>query len=199
MDISRVVEHVHYVMVTWIDSIGDDIVRDLCRSYAYMSGGCIPSLLLNQVVNDYDIFFKEDISNYLKKYYGRKENTIVTNNAITLKESKIQLVICQSGLPLNLTAKFDLVHCKGFYDYLEQYFFIPENTRFCIFNKKLEPSEGIHNEKKISTLGRIIKMVKRGWKIDPITLKRYLHDIAEQSPDQIDKGLSHIGYSILST
>ena len=42
----------------WLNSITDDRVRVLARKNTIVTGGSIASMLLNEPVNDYDIYFR---------------------------------------------------------------------------------------------------------------------------------------------
>ncbi len=42
----------------WIDSIDDEKVKQLCRDNTIVTGGAIPSLLISEEVNDFDIYFR---------------------------------------------------------------------------------------------------------------------------------------------
>jgi hypothetical protein len=57
----------------WLSSIEDRNVRDLVEKHTIISGGCIPSLILGEEVNDFDIYFRNfytmhEVVNY---YIGR--------------------------------------------------------------------------------------------------------------------------------
>lgn len=61
-------------MRSWWDSIEDVPTRELAEQGTIVTGGAITSLLLNEPVNDYDVYFKDDAtlfavaSYYLKKF-----------------------------------------------------------------------------------------------------------------------------------
>lgn len=55
----------------WIESITDESVRDLARKNTIVTGGCIASMLLNEDVKDFDIYFRnEETAFAVAKYYG---------------------------------------------------------------------------------------------------------------------------------
>ena len=46
-------------MDSWLLSINDNRLRDRVRDNLMVSGGCIASLLLNEPVNDYDVYIQD--------------------------------------------------------------------------------------------------------------------------------------------
>ena len=61
----------------WINSIKEEELRELCRRDVVVTGGCIPSMLLGEEVNDYDIYFKTyETTKKVAEYYIKefKEN-----------------------------------------------------------------------------------------------------------------------------
>lgn len=54
----------------WIDSIKDESLRKEVKNNIIVTGGCIVSLLNNEVPNDYDIYFRtKDIAKKVAQYY----------------------------------------------------------------------------------------------------------------------------------
>lgn len=65
----------------WLDSIEDTNVRENCRRDFIVTGGSIASMLLQQDVNDFDIYFKrKETVEMVAKYYVNKINAIYKNN-----------------------------------------------------------------------------------------------------------------------
>lgn len=57
----------------WLESIDDVAVRDKAKSNTIVTGGCIASMLLNEPVNDYDIYFRNrDAAESVARYYAKK-------------------------------------------------------------------------------------------------------------------------------
>lgn len=57
----------------WIDSIDDPNVKIAVRENTIVTGGCIASMLLNEEVNDYDIYFKnKETTLAVALYYAHK-------------------------------------------------------------------------------------------------------------------------------
>lgn len=58
---------------SWIDSIEDKKVRELCEENTIVTGGSIVSMLTGENVNDYDIYFRDIETTYaVSKYYFDK-------------------------------------------------------------------------------------------------------------------------------
>ena len=62
----------------WVDTIEDKVVQDLVEKNTIITGGCITSMLLDEEVNDYDIYFSNKetvvaVAEYYTKLY-KKEN-----------------------------------------------------------------------------------------------------------------------------
>jgi len=59
----------------WTETIEDKNVRALARRDAIITGGCITSMLLNEDVNDFDVYFKSMNTAYVvANYYADKFN-----------------------------------------------------------------------------------------------------------------------------
>lgn len=69
-------------MDDWFDSIEDEKVRELAKKNTIITGGCIASMLLNEPVNDYDVYFKDRrtarkiAKYYIKRFKIKKRNGI---------------------------------------------------------------------------------------------------------------------------
>ncbi len=59
----------------WLESIDDIILKNKIKKDIIVTGGCITSMLLNEKVNDFDIYFKTKESlKMISQYYVRKFN-----------------------------------------------------------------------------------------------------------------------------
>lgn len=59
----------------WFNSITDDKVRKIAMENTIVTGGSIASMLLNEKVNDFDIYFRtKEAVKIIAKYYVDKEN-----------------------------------------------------------------------------------------------------------------------------
>ena len=63
----------------WLETIGDEALRDVCRKEAIVTGGSIASMLLGEDVNDFDIYFrtkstvKKVADYYVKEFTANKK------------------------------------------------------------------------------------------------------------------------------
>lgn len=82
----------------FLASISDESVRSIARENTIITGGCIVSMLLNENVNDFDMYFRtHDAALAVAKYYAEKFKTLnqgweveaVSNNGrVTISVSK---------------------------------------------------------------------------------------------------------------
>lgn len=144
-------------------------------SGTYIAGGAIASLLLNEPVNDFDVYFTDDntckyfnnlvnnsveglVKDINENYFGTLiKGKVITSNAITLKNN-FQLITKLSGEPKHVTSTFDFEHCRAYYVPAEDKLFISPLTYNCIMNRKLM----VHNKDTYST-NRLNKFRDRGW------------------------------------
>lgn len=88
----------------WIESIKDENVKKLCQENTIVTGGSITSLLLNEKVNDYDIYFRNKetvkaVTNYYINEFKEMKPDIFKNNKLGLymrEENDRIKVICTS-------------------------------------------------------------------------------------------------------
>jgi hypothetical protein len=153
---------------------------------AYVTGGCIGSILRGEAPNDIDIYFKtqesllcaesliltknldlvKDLDEGYKELVVEIEGKVVTANAITLKSTslnlnnvKSQIIKCIYGLPDELRKSFDFVHCLPYFDIKEKKLFISKQQYDCCLNKKLI----INNNRQKSFKWREGKFIGRGF------------------------------------
>ena len=75
----------------FVDSITDEAVRNLVRKNSIITGGSIVSLLLNEKVNDYDIYFtNKETTKKVAEYFVKQFNNINNYNSddIQVKEDE---------------------------------------------------------------------------------------------------------------
>jgi hypothetical protein len=74
----------------WLASIEDETLKKEIKKDLVITGGCIASMLLNENVNDFDIYFKtKSTCLAVAKYYVSKVLPIYKNN---ISDSKIEVV-----------------------------------------------------------------------------------------------------------
>ena len=92
MQIKTVRNNIRNKMEEWLLAITDEELRKNVRNNLLVSGGSIVSMLLNEEVNDYDVYIKDmdvlfDLAKYYTKSYasiivldGRKKEEYILNN-----------------------------------------------------------------------------------------------------------------------
>lgn len=117
------------VMNNFLESINNSEIKNIIKERSYITGGCIPSMLMDEFVNDYDIYFytKEDadrVKNYFENNHTKNKDDkfhvkLITENAINLSD-KIQLITKFWGDPSFVTEEFDWAHIKSWYSVKEK-------------------------------------------------------------------------------
>lgn len=88
----------------WIASIEDDEVRALAEKNTIVTGGCIASMLLNEQVNDFDVYFKtHEATKRIATYYAARfkpKNRHGIECAISVQdnEGRVKIVIQSAGV-----------------------------------------------------------------------------------------------------
>ena len=60
------------VFENFLETITDEKIKETVKSNAFIAGGCIPSMLMDEWVNDYDIYFTSKvIADAVREYYYR--------------------------------------------------------------------------------------------------------------------------------
>jgi hypothetical protein len=171
-----------------------------------VGGGCIASMLRGEQVNDYDLFFTE--YEYLNKFmlaFSKKYNVelIKINDkycfkntgslinqvedapfkkvyyskwSITIEtvEHKLQYIIKDTYI--NMRTKFDFEHTK--YNYSKGKLVLHSNMKYKDYdveNLVLWDSRNVNYQ----TIPRIVKFIKRGWKISNSEMYRVFDAIKE--------------------
>ena len=74
----------------WLSSIDDQKVRNKVAHSSIITGGCIPSMLLNDPVNDYDIYFtNREATLAITEYYINKYSANFDNDAHVVPIDKL--------------------------------------------------------------------------------------------------------------
>jgi hypothetical protein len=156
-----------------------DVLRLLLMNDCILSGSCISSIYHGEEPKDYDFWMKPkpfskveairqniielysaDILDISENYGGvtvnSKPDLCVTANAITFK-NKFQLITLADYYTARKT--FDFVHCKPYFDFEDDKFFISEQQFRIIQQKKLVSQ----NPGNIIAPFRIEKFKNRGW------------------------------------
>lgn len=128
MQIKTIKKTVSSKMTEWLETITDATLREDVKNNLLVSGGSIVSLLLNEPVNDYDIYIKDmNVLKRLSAYYiqsvgapfeildGRERDSLLSDvskfaqdaNVLqavairTLKPDQIKLYRREGGMPFN--------------------------------------------------------------------------------------------------
>lgn len=167
----------------FMESIGDENIRDIIKEYSFISGGCIPSMLMDEYVNDFDFYFiTEQSANKVREYYKNcdvKEKysvKLITDNAVNLT-NKIQLVTKFYGLPNRVVEKFDWAHIKSYFwfnkDNRHEELVIDDSV-YRIINEKELIYTG--SDYPLSSLLRVRKYIKKGWYVSTSTMTHIVLD-----------------------
>lgn len=107
---------------SFVKSIKDEKVQDLVRNGTIITGGCITSMLLNEDVNDFDLYFKDlDTTKVVAEYYvkqfkenksDRESNKKCSKMTVTVKDGRVRVMIKSSGIESETTDNED-------YEYFE--------------------------------------------------------------------------------
>ena len=86
----------------FLESITDENVKSILNDNTIVTGGCITSMLLNEDVNDYDLYFRdlkstEVIANYFVKLFKSNKKSALP---ITVRsdEGRIKIVVKSAGI-----------------------------------------------------------------------------------------------------
>jgi len=144
---------------------------DFIKEQAYITGGCIPSMLMGEFVNDIDVYFRKDPKLAIKKSnFTEKTKPISdTENALTFEFKRgehtyiIQLIKGFYGSPQGITDSFDWAHIRSYYDVKKKILVVPPETYRLITDKELIYTG---SDYPLSSLLRIRKYMKKGWTMD---------------------------------
>jgi hypothetical protein len=86
----------------WVNSIEDENLKNTIKNNVIVTGGCITSLLLNEEVNDYDIYFKNKetvlkIAQYYVELFKKRENENVKPKIID-ENGRVKIFISSDGI-----------------------------------------------------------------------------------------------------
>lgn len=86
---------------SWLDSIKDDTVKGLVKNNTIISGGCITSMLLNEEVKDFDVYFSNKettkaVADYYVNLFNQKTPTRM--GEVQEFEDRIKIFIKSDGV-----------------------------------------------------------------------------------------------------
>lgn len=88
----------------WLASIEDVAVREIAAKNTIITGGAIASMLLAEMVNDFDIYFRNHATAkalaeyYVGRFKPKKANGIPCNISLFDQDGRIKVVIKSSGI-----------------------------------------------------------------------------------------------------
>lgn len=88
----------------WLASIEDESVRELATNGTIVTGGAIASMLLNEKVNDFDIYFKDKATTtaiaryYVKRFQPQKKRGIPCEIYVEDEGERVKVVIKSAGI-----------------------------------------------------------------------------------------------------
>lgn len=171
------------VMKNFLDSIKENKIKDILKSTSFITGGCIPSMLIDEFVNDYDIYLHNEEDAQLVKDYFQNKHThnkddkfhvkLITDNAINLSD-KIQVITKFTGTPYKVVENFDWKHIKSYYDCNTEKLFLTSDVYQLVCEKELVYTGSNY---PLSSLMRLKKYIKKGWNVSNITILHIALDI----------------------
>lgn len=238
----------------WMATITDDSLRWVLRKNILVSGGSITSMLLDEEVNDFDIYIKDiDVLKRLAEYYTKPFKDIVildwrTDKSIsdkeskyevalrTLKQDQIKLYFTDAGWmrvnedmkeedmnytpmffspnAISLSDKvqivlrfhwdntqihktFDFIHATNYFTF-EDGLVTNKEALESILTKQLKYQGSLY---PITSVIRIKKFLKRGWKISAWEMLKMMFQISElnlKNPDVFEEQLIWVDVAYFS-
>ena len=95
-----------------LNSIDNEEIKELMTWNTIITGGCITSMLLNEDVNDYDLYFKDlNTTKKVAEYFVDKYNTKNTNDSkpqVQEIDGRLKIMIKSSGVAEDIEAKEEI-------------------------------------------------------------------------------------------
>jgi len=185
----------------WLNSIKDESLKEEVKEKFFITGGCIPSMLMDEFVSDFDVYFTDkEIGEKIRNYYSvllipkheeEKSNDcikfiykeevskssflplFISPQAITLTD-KLQLVTKFYGSPEEVVKEFDWEHIKSYFKYPKLYI---NDATYRLINEK----ELIYTGSKypLSSMLRTRKYLKKGWSISAVESLKIMLELAK--------------------
>ena len=167
---------------SFLSTIPDAHIQDEIKNNSYIAGGCIPSMLLDEFVTDFDFYFRTPESAKIVKDYFTAHKALradkfkvqlITDNAINLSD-KVQLITRFTGDPSDVISEFDWEHLCSYFKYPDG-LVIPDKVYKLLLEKKLSYTGSKY---PLSSFFRLKKYLKKGWDVDTATMLHIALDIA---------------------
>lgn len=193
------------VFENYLSSITDEVLREKVKNSAFIAGGCIPSMLMDEWVNDYDVYFTSkvvaiEVWNYYRKLIDseKSRDRLITHGEdyIKIKYEKelsknTYAPVFISNNAITLTDKIQIITkftgepqdvVKNFdWAHLRSYYkypklyLDPEVYRY-ITEKDLVYTGSAY---PLSSMMRMQKYTKKGWKITAMDQLKIALDMAK--------------------
>lgn len=179
------------VLQNFIEVIKNDEIKEIFKKRCFITGGSIPSMLMDEWVNDYDFYFfqKDDINKvkeYFEKYHTKDTSNkyhlkLITDNSINISD-KIQLITKFYGNPKEVTANFDWKHIKSYFWYNESHnnekyeLVLTDDVYRLIVEKELIYTGSSY---PLSSLLRLKKYLKKGWTVSNLTMVTIILEVVQ--------------------
>jgi hypothetical protein len=88
----------------WLSSIEDQAVRDLASKNTVVTGGCIASMLLNEEVNDFDLYFTNKETTvavakyYVSRFHSKNKAGIEVPIFVDHESERVRIVVKSAGI-----------------------------------------------------------------------------------------------------
>jgi len=171
------------VVDNFLSSIEEEDIKHTLKHRTFITGGAIPSMLMDEWVNDYDIYFysqtdADKVRGYFERrleYKGKFHVNLLTENAINLSD-KIQLITKFVGNPKNVVEKFDWQHIKSWYCCKTEKLHLTPDVYQLVVEKELIYTG---SDYPLSSLMRLKKYIKKGWNVSNTTILHIALDFVE--------------------
>lgn len=173
------------------ESITDESIVFLIKNHSFIAGGCIPSMLSDEWINDFDIYLDTEehvkqIQTYFEHIKDKKLDkfsvSLITENSINFKD-KIQIITKFYGTPEEVVSKFDWAHIKSYYKYPDT-LVINDNVYKLIVEKELIYTG---SDYPMSSIMRLKKYIKKGWTVSNTTILHICLDLIEAFRNPVKK------------
>lgn len=173
----------------FLEHISNESIKDIFKDKSFVTGGCIPSMAMDEFVNDYDIYLFDKksvdaVKSYFQNVHQQEKQPVeiavkpkykvnlITENAINLSD-KIQIITKYYGEPIDVVGSFDFQHIKSWFRFNSEIIFCDEFYRL-IHEKELVYTG---SEYPLSSFFRVKKYIKKGWNVSNATMLHIALDI----------------------
>jgi len=188
----------------WLKSLPPTLAA-VAKRNVIVSGGCIASMLINEPVKDYDLYFKDIYTVYeLAKYYVGDKGVAIKDGRVMLDASVvamgnalpassllhspvyyshnaitltggIQLIFRFCGDVKEVLKTFDFAHTKSYFTFEEGLRLNQKGIESLLSRELMYVGSGF----PVCALFRAHKFMKRKWKLLPAELMKIVYDIAQ--------------------